>query len=161
MNMVDAVSKKKSRRPFTFLGVGIFNTVIDYLFYTFLTQTLLTDPKQIGLAGILSGTFALLCAFTTHALITWRGSRISNKTLAKFFILTGFGMWVMRRLLLSAFISLSALYAWCQQIFQKIGLHFDESFIANTGAFGLMVLVVLVYNYFVYDRFVFKERSKP
>ncbi len=157
MSTVGADSKKKSRRPMIFLGVGVFNTLVDYLFYTFLTRALLTDPQQIGLAGVLSGTFALLCAFTTHALITWRGANLSHKTLGKFFVFTGFGMWVIRPLLLNTFIHFNGLYAWVHQILLRLNLPFDRAFIANTCAFGLMVLVVLIYNYFVYDRYVFRK----
>lgn len=154
------VHSKKNRRPLIFLAVGVFNTALDYLFYTLLTRTFLPDPKQIGLTGVISGTFALLCAFMTHALITWHGSSINHKTLVKFFAFTGFGMWVIRPLLLSVFINLNGLYIWWHQIAQKLDLPFDKAFIANTGAFGLMVLVVLIYNYFVYGRFVFREQPE-
>lgn len=147
------------KQPLTFLMVGAANTLLDFGFYTFLTLTILTSSNQIAIAGLVSGTFALACAFTTHSLITWRGSYIDRKTILKFMGFTGFGMWVMRPLLLSLFIQLDGLYVWIHQFSQLFSLPFTYSFIANTGAFGLMAVIVLIYNYITYDRFVFKKAT--
>lgn len=146
---------KQSKRPAIFLGVGVFNTLADFAFYTLLTSLVFTEPNQIAIAGLVSGTFALICAFVTHALITWRGSHINYRTLAKFIAFTGFGMWVIRPLLLTVFIKPGGFYAWFHSISDSIGLPFSYSFVSNTGAFGFMVVLVLLYNYFVYSKFVF------
>ena len=147
-----------SKRPFIFIGVGIMNTALDFCFYTFL-MLVVFKSEHVFLAGILSGTFALACAFTTHSLITWHGSKKSHKTLLKFILFTGFGMWVLRPLLLSIFSNFSGLYNWVYEISNNIGLPFSYEFIASTGAFGFMVIIVLTYNYLTYDRFVFNERG--
>lgn len=152
--------QKNDKRPLVFLGVGIFNTLVDFLFYTFLTQVVLTKPGQIGLAGIISGTFALLCAFATHNFITWHERPADRQTLLRFFAFTGFGMWVIRPLLLSLFVHFGELYRWFYDLLQSAHLVFSYDFIAKTGAFGFMVILVLIYNYLVYDRFVFMEKSK-
>lgn len=140
------------------MGVGIFNTLLDFSFYTLLTLILLKD--NIAVAGLVSGTFALLCAFTTHGLITWRGSHLDRQTLLRFFLFTGLGMWVIRPLLLAAFINLSGLYEWAHSITTALGLPFSRDFVRNTGSFGLMLVIVLTYNYFVYERFVFKKSNR-
>lgn len=149
-----------NKRPLVFLGVGVFNTLLDFGFYTFLTSTVFKDGQNIGLAGLISGTFALLCAFLTHGFITWRGSHINHKTLLKFFLFTGFGMWIIRPLLLSIFIKFDGLYHWADKLLDSLGLHFSYNFVANTGAFGLMLVIVLTYNYLVYERYVFST-PKP
>lgn len=148
-----------SKRPLVFLGVGILNTLLDFGFYTLLTLVFLRQDNQIALAGIISGTFALLCAFITHSLVTWRGSHISAHTILKFVLFTGFGMWIIRPGLLAVFIKLEGLYLWAYDISQTLRLPFSHDFIANTGAFGFMVIIVLVYNYLVYDRFVFNKKA--
>jgi putative flippase GtrA len=148
---------KKTKRPIIFLAVGILNTLLDFAFYTFLTTTILSGAEDIALAGIVSGTFALVCAFITHGYITFRGSNLGKKTLLKFVAFTGFGMWVIRPLLLALFIKWDALYKWAHDLSQTIGLPFSYDFIANTGSFGFMVIIVLLYNYYVYGRYVFNE----
>lgn len=150
---------KKSKRPIVFLGVGILNTLLDFLFFTLLTRTVFQNKDDLALAGIVSGTFALICAFTTHSLITWRGTHVRPITFVKFAVFTGFGMWVLRPILLSLFIHLEWLYGWVHSVSQSIGLPFDYDFIANTGAFGFMAVILLIYNYFVYERFVFTKKK--
>lgn len=141
-----------------FLAVGVINTLIDFAFYTLLTLLIFKNDDQIVLAGVLSGTFALLCAFATHGFITFRGSKLGHKTLIKFILFTGFGMWVIRPLLLGLFIQLDGLYHWAHSLSETLRLPFSYDFVANTGAFGFMVILVLLYNYYVYARYVFTEQ---
>jgi putative flippase GtrA len=148
------------KRPIVFLSVGALNTLFDFGFYTFLTSSVFKNGENIALAGLISGTFALICAFLTHGFITWRGSHIDHKTLLRFFLFTGFGMWVIRPFLLSLFIKLDGLYNWADKLLDKIGIHFSYNFVANTGAFGLMLLIVLAYNFFVYEKYVFRFKDK-
>lgn len=145
----------KRKRPALFLVVGLLNTSIDYLFYTFLTQFIFTGGQSLALVGILSGTVALIMAFATHSLITWKGRTIDRTTLVKFILFTGFGMWVIRPILLVLFSNLQGLYQWAHSTSQALHLPFSYGFIASTGAFGFMVIALLIYNYLTYDRFVF------
>ncbi|MBP9738448.1 GtrA family protein [Candidatus Saccharibacteria bacterium] len=151
------MDKDFSKRPLIFLGVGVLNTLLDFLFFTLLTLTVFTENDSIALAGIISGTFALICAFLTHGFITWRGRSLKPSTILRFFLFTGFGMWVIRPVLLAIFIHLTPLYNFVYSISSAIGLPFSQGFIANTGAFGFMAVLVLLYNYAVYDKFVFTD----
>ncbi len=151
------MSKDISKRPLVFLGVGILNTLLDFIFYTLLTLTIFTDKDSIALAGVISGTFALICAFLTHGFITWRGRNLKPSTIMRFFLFTGFGMWVIRPVLLAIFIHLTPLYDFAYSVSSAVGLPFSQEFIANTGAFGFMAVLVLIYNYVVYDKFVFTD----
>jgi putative flippase GtrA len=148
----------KTKRPAIFLLVGVTNTLIDYLFYTFLTQVIIKGESSIALAGLISGTIALAVAFTTHSLITWRGRSVSRITLLKFTGVTGAGMWILRPVLLTLFLSFHRLYDWAHSVAQLIGISVQYSFIANTGAFGFMAIILLIYNYLTYDRFVYTDR---
>ena len=150
---------KDNKRPFVFLGVGLFNTVLDFAFYTFLTSTVFKNGENIALAGFLSGTFALLIAFATHGLITWRGANLTRRVLAKFALFTGFGMWVIRPLLLSFFIHFSSFYSWLQSLLDSLGIDVSYNFVANTCAFGFMLIFVLSYNYYVYSHYVFNDTT--
>ncbi|MBC7404832.1 MAG: GtrA family protein [Cytophaga sp.] len=148
-----------SKRPYIFLGVGVFNTLFDFTFYTFLTSFVFKDNDKIAIAGVISGTAALVCAFITHSLITWRGSHISHRTILKFVAFTGFGMWFIRPLLLAGFIRLNGLYSWVFSISYTLHLPFSRDFIVNTGAFGFMAVILLIYNYLTYNRFVFSKKT--
>lgn len=147
---------KDEKRPLIFLGVGILNTLLDFSFYTLLSLTVFQD--NIVLAGVVSGTFALIYAFLTHGLITWRGRDLKPMTILRFFLFTGFGMWVLRPALLALFIMAQPIYRFATTISEALGLPFNYDFVASTGAFGFMIIIVLIYNFLTYDRFVFKDR---
>lgn len=163
--MKKSVANKNPKRPIIFVGVGGVNTLMDFAFYTLLTMTLFKDGHNIALAGFISGTVALFFAFMTHSLITWRGSHISHRTFLKFFLFTGFGMWVIRPLLLTIFIHFTGLYQFVYNLLHDLHIPLSYNFVANTGAFCFMVLIVLLYNYLVYDRYVFtskqSDRTEP
>lgn len=148
----------EKRRPLVFLAVGVINTGLDFVFYTLLTSVFFTKPQvHMLVIGALSGTFALVCALITHATITWRGHHTTKKTILRFFVLTGFGMWVIRPILLAIFIQFTPLYRFAKYILDAFHVHMNEAFIGNSVAFCLMVVVMLLYNYFVYNRYVFKS----
>lgn len=118
------------------------------------------SPSQILLVGIISGTFALGCTYTTHRLVTWHDKHASKITLVKFFGFTGFGLWVIRLILLSWFISFTPIYSLVYKVTEKLSLPLSNHFIATTGAFFMVVVVIMAYNYIVYSRFVFtKDRG--
>jgi putative flippase GtrA len=152
------IGTMNNKRPILFLGVGVFNTLLDFVCYTSLTLTIFSS-KSVALAGIVSGTIALMVAFLTHSLITWRGRNVSKMTAVRFLLFTGFGMWVIRPILLAAFAKLPGVYNFTYDISQAISLPFSKEFITNTGAFGFMIIIVLTYNYFTYDRFVFHKEK--
>lgn len=113
----------------------------------------------MALAGFISGTVALLCAFLTHRFITWRDRSVSRVTILKFFTFTGLGMWILRPVLLSVFIHFNSLYRAVHTITSNLHLPFSYDFVAKTGAFGFMVVLILIYNFLTYDRFVFHAKT--
>jgi putative flippase GtrA len=148
-----------TKKPVIFLGVGLLNTLVDFAFYSLL-MVYVFDDSNIYLAGIVSGTFALLFAFTTHSLITWKGSEKDFATLLRFAAFTGVGMWVIRPILLYMFIDFDMLYSWIFKILKPIGVStLNYEFITSSGAFALMITVLLIYNYLTYDRFVFRKAN--
>lgn len=153
-----SLTTKKSKRPLIFLGVGVVNTLLDFAFFTFLTLVVFKNDN-IALSGIISGTFALICAYITHSLITWRGNSIDYKVFLRFFVFTGFGMWVIRPALLAIFVHFTGLYDFVFSVSAALRLPFSEAFITNTGSFGFMIIILLVYNYVVYGRFVFNDHK--
>lgn len=156
----------KTKRPLVFLLIGVLNTTLDFLFYTFLIHFVFKSPDEILVVGFISGTFALACAYTTHRFITWRDRHVTYTSVLKFFMVTGFGLWVIRPLLLSWLITFTPLYEAVHAfVAESIELTIDKYSIATTGAFLGMVLILMVYNYFMYGRLVFTrpttEATKP
>lgn len=148
---------KQNSRPIIFLAVGLLNTAIDFVFFSTLAFFLGND--NIALVGFISGILALFCAYITHRLITWKDRSVSKLSIVKFFVVTGFGLWVIRPILLFLFIKLTDLHNWAWRIgdFVAPGV-VSYDFVASSVSFFMMVVIVMVYNYFLYSRFVFKDK---
>jgi putative flippase GtrA len=147
------------RQPMIFIGVGVLNTLLDFGFYTLLTHLFFSDKSAIWVAGILSGTVALCVAFATHSMVTWRHREVGVSTMIRFLVATGFGMWIIRPILLSIFVKLDVVYEWAYSLTQWLHIPWSYTFVANTGAFGLMAIIVLIYNFIVYDTYVFVSKQ--
>lgn len=148
----------KHRKKFIFLGVGILNTAIDFIGYSILMYVLPSSNIKLTLVGILSGTIALCVAFFTHSRITWRGIESRKGVFLRFLLFTGFGMWVIRPLLLNLFSHFTVLsdllYKLAHPIFGNV---LTYTFMSNSVNFILMTAVLLIYNFLTYDNFVFKK----
>ncbi len=147
-----------NKRPLIFLGVGILNSLIDFICYS--TLILLFSTEHIILVGILSGAVALIVAYLNHRFITWRDRSVPHVAMLKFFLATGFGLWVIRPLLLGWFIQLSELNLFIQTMLNTLTpINLSYEFVSSSLAFGLMLIIVTVYNYYTYSLFVFKEKA--
>ena len=148
--MIQTILNKLDKR-IRFLLVGGVNTLADFICYSLLNLFI----ENIAVVGVLSGTAALFFAYITHSFITFRRTGLSRLTLQKFFLFTGFGMWVIRPILLTAF-TLYPASAW-DKASQYIP--FSQVSIQNTLAFFAMVTILLIYNYLVYSRYVFIDHK--
>lgn len=151
----------RHRKKFVFLGVGIFNTLTDFISYSLLMYVLPASNMKLTTVGVVSGTIALCVAFLTHSRITWRGAETGRGIFVRFLLVTGFGMWVVRPILLNIFVHFTLL----SDILYKLSYTLAEdmvtrTFIQNSVTFLLMTIVLLIYNFLTYDRFVFSQKNK-
>lgn len=148
------------RRIVIFLLVGGMNSLLDFIFYTVVTTWILPGGGQIILAGLVSGTVALVIAYLSHRYITWREKHVPRSAVIRFFVATGFGMWVIRPFLLWLFSKPTSVSTAIVTLGNGIGVHLSLAFVRNTVAFLAMTVIVVVYNFVMYQRFVFVE-AKP
>lgn len=143
-------------RPIIFIAVGILNTLVDFLFYIFLVSVFFPKNEDIWIVGVISGTLALVCAYLTHRFITWRDRPVTKLTAIKFIGATGLGLWAIRPFLLAWFITWTPLYKIMHEVISPF-IPISYTLIESTGAFCLMVVVIMTFNYLVYSRFVFRK----
>jgi putative flippase GtrA len=148
------------QRLLTFILVGGGNTLLDFLCYTAITLWILPKQEQLVLAGVVSGTIALAIAYCTHRFITWRDKHVSNAAVIRFFLFTGFGMWVIRPILLWAFAFPTQLYRNLATWIQSWGIPITMEFTRHTCAFLAMTVIVVAYNFVTYAKFVFTDTAK-
>jgi len=151
--------RSHNKKKLVFLAVGGFNTLADFICYSILMYLTPDSVIKLTLVGIISGILALCIAFFTHSRITWSERARSHGVLVRFFVTTGLGIWFLRPLLLNVFIGWVGIAAFVYSILHPYFSFLSFQFVLNTVAFLLMTVVMLVYNFFVYDKFVFNKKE--
>ena len=155
--------------------VGILNTLVDFVVLNVLAVTLL--PKTLVvfsislfgntynitgpiLAGIISGTAAMINSFVFNKNFTFKAKKLSSRKLVLFFIITAAGLYLIRPVILYLFTNL---WIWPSQLAYNISswlqLPFSRDFTDRNLALVAAIAVVLVYNYLMYKYFIFDDEN--
>lgn len=141
-----------------FAIVGVLNTLVDIVLVNVLTQVF---RIEIVVAGLISGTVAMLNSLYFNQRFTFKVRRVSKLRIVYFFLITMFGLYVIRPLVLQVFTK-----QWLApaeivySITSALGLPLSRSFDVNNFALAMAIMAVLGYNFFMYRKFVFVE-EKP
>ena len=152
---MERVKRKISGQVGRFGLVGILNTLVDVVLVNILTQLIGLD---LVLSGIISGTVAMINSFVFNQRFTFKVHKTTPTKVFYFFAITMFGLYVIRPLILQFFTK-----QWLTpgefvySVTSSLSLPFSRSFDINNFALGMAILVVLVYNFLMYRRFVFTE----
>lgn len=156
--------------------VGILNTLVDFLVLNILVVTILPASRIIGsvtiagvdytingilLAGVISGTLAMINSFVFNMRFTFKKKHVDTKHGVYFFVITIFGLFVIRPIILKIF---TDIWLWpaqiTYQITQLLRLPLSLEFDTRNLALLLAILAVLGYNYLMYKYFVFNNVEK-
>ena len=146
---------KTSKRTIRYILVGITITVFNYGFYAILANLIINNNDLLWLSSLISTAATILVAYLLHSKITWKERGVTKTSIIKFFIWNVFLAVAVGPWLTQLFSLFTPLYEFAYNICTAIHLPFSYEFVLTTGAFVLTSLVVLILNFFFYDRFVF------
>lgn len=156
--------------------VGVANTIVDFVVLNVLAITLL--PKDLTLttlsigglsfaftglivAGLISGTAAMICSFVLNTRFTFQKHNVDLRHGIYFFLITIFGLYVIRPIILKF---VTGFWVWPGQVAyyvtSTLRLPLSREFDERNVALMLAILVVLAYNYLMYKYFVFNTHEK-
>lgn len=151
-------SKKELGQVIRFAIVGVSNFLVDFILYNLLISFVTNLP--VVWAGVISGTAAMINSFVFNKSFTFRTKTLSVFKLISFFVLTAFGLYAIRPVIIYFF---TEIWLWPSQVAYSITsflrLPFSREFDINNVALLAAILVVLVYNYLVYKYFIFNEKK--
>ena len=168
-------AKKELGQVVRFAIVGVSNFLVDFIVLNLLVITIL--PKSLNifsfsifgvkyvisgviLAGIISGTAAMINSFIFNKNFTFKAKKLSTSKLIMFFIITAAGLYLIRPVILYLF---TDLWLWPSQIAYKVTtflkLPLSQDFDTNNVALLVAILVVLVYNYLFYKFYIFRDEK--
>ena len=147
------VKTSKHATRYVFVGIGI--TLFNYILYTVLANLVIKNNDLLWLSTLISTGITIIVAYIAHSKITWKERNVTKHSIIRFFIwnvllAVAVGPW-----LTQLFSLLTPLYEFAFNVFQAIHIPFSYEFVLTTGAFGFTSLVVMILNFFFYDRFVF------
>lgn len=146
---------KTSKRTVRYILVGITITIFNYGFYAILANLIIKNNDLLWLSSLISTAAAILVAYVLHSKVTWKERHVTKTSIIKFFIWNVFLAIAIGPWLTQLFSLLTPLYEFAYNICTAIHLPFSYEFVLTTGAFALTSLVVMILNFFFYDRFVF------
>lgn len=168
-------AKAEAFRVGRFGLVGIMNTVVDIVVLNVLAVTVLPKSLVIAqftingilvtitglmVAGAISGTLAMVNSLIFNARFTFRTRHVSTRHIVYFFLITMFGLYVIRPIILKVF---TDIWVWPADITYRVtsavGLPFSRDFDERNLALFAAIAVVLVYNYLMYKKFVFVDEE--
>ncbi|HMS92159.1 MAG TPA: GtrA family protein [Candidatus Saccharibacteria bacterium] len=156
--------------------VGISNTLVDFILLNLLVMTIL--PKNLEIinttilginvvvtgvivAGIISGTAAMINSYIFNMRFTFRKKNVNTRHTVYFFLITIFGLYFIRPIILKIF---TDTWVWpadvAYYITSSLKLPLSREFDERNLALMIAVLIVLVYNYLMYKKFVFNDEKK-
>lgn len=156
--------------------VGISNTIVDFVLLNLLVMTIL--PKNLELfsftilginivvtgiivAGIISGTAAMINSYIFNMRFTFRKKEVNTKHTVYFFLITIFGLYFIRPIILKIF---TDTWVWpadvAYYITSTLKLPLSRDFDERNLALMVAVLIVLAYNYLMYKKFVFSDEKE-
>lgn len=142
-----------------FALVGASVSIFDFVVYSVIAR-LFFSGDLLWIATAISGVLATCLAYILHSRITWKAKNPGRFGVIKFFIWNGIAVLAIRPFLAFVLEKLDGLYQFVLGIFNWIGIPFDYDFVKSTGVWVLSVLVVMILNFLVYDRFVFGEKKE-
>ncbi|MDP4038407.1 MAG: GtrA family protein [bacterium] len=161
----DSNTKKEVAQVGRFGLVGILNTVIDIVLQNILFQFFgLTKV----IAALISGTAAMINSFIFNQRFTFRAKKTDTLHIFYFFAITLFGLYIIRPLVIIFF---TRIWLWPADTAYKVltWLHVPIPHSVNVSAYDatvnyiglfMAILVVLIYNYLLYRKVVFKNGKK-
>lgn len=156
--------------------VGILNTVVDFVVLNVLVITILPKSLEIlnfsifgksyvitgvVLAGIISGTAAMINSFIFNRSFTFKTRNLSRNKIVLFFVITAFGLYVIRPVILYYF---TQVWLWPSQLLYEITaslkLPFSQDFDTRNLALLVAIVIILVYNYLCYKYLIFRDEER-
>ena len=156
--------------------VGISNTLVDFILLNVLVVTILPKNLEIlsinifgvelvitgvVLAGIISGTAAMINSYIFNMRFTFRKKDVDTKHTVYFFLITIFGLYIIRPIVLKIF---TDTWVWpadvAYYVTSSLKLPLSRDFDERNLALMVAILVVLAYNYLMYKKFVFTDEKK-
>jgi len=153
---------KRPNHAVRYFIIGVSVTIFNFLLYSIVANYIIKNNDLLYVSSLISTFFTTILAYFLHSRITWKDREVTKKSIIKFFIWNGALTFAVNPGLTWLFGLIAPLYNLTTNIannYFNLGVSYD--FVQSTGAFLLTGFVVMIINFFFYDKFVFGDEKKP
>lgn len=152
---------KTSQHALRYLFVGIGITLFNYVLFAIIANLIIKNNDFLWLSNLIATSITVIVAYIAHSKITWKERNVTKSSIIRFFIWNAMLAIIISPALTQFFSIFTPLYEFVFNITTAMRLPFTYEFILTTGTFILTSGVIMILNFFFYDRFVFgKNNSK-
>ncbi len=155
----EVIDVKTSRHASRYLIVGILITGFNYVLFLFLSNVIIKNNDLIWLSNFIATAVTTIVAYFAHSKITWKERTITKHSVIRFFIWNAMLTVAIAPGFTQLFSFFTPLYEFVYNSINLIHLPFSYEFILTTGAFALNSVVIMILNFFLYDKFVFGKKK--
>lgn len=152
---------KTSQHALRYLFVGVGITLFNYVLFAIIANLIIKNNDFLWLSNLIATSITVIVAYIAHSKITWKERNVTTSSIIRFFIWNAMLAIIISPALTQFFSIFTPLYEFVFNITTAMRLPFSYEFILTTGTFILTSGVIMILNFFFYDRFVFgKNNSK-
>lgn len=157
---VEKPVEKSGRHAMKYVLVGVFITLFDFVVYTVLVKLVFRTNDALEISTAVATVLATILAYILHSRITWRDRKPAKFGVVKFFLWNGLVAVVLKPFTAWVVGMWTGLFQFALGVSQWLRLPFDYETIEYLGVYGIATLVIMVLNYFFYDKLVFGSEKK-
>lgn len=138
--------------------VGVFVTLFDFVVCTVLTRLVFRTNDALGISTAIATVLATILAYVLHSRITWRDRKPAKFGVLNFFLWNGLVAVAIKPFVAWIVGMWTGLYQLALAVSEWLRLPFDYETIEYLGIYGIATLVIMVLNFFFYDKLVFGRK---
>lgn len=160
LGAVSEAVEKSGRHAMKYVLVGVFITLFDFVVYTVLVKLVFRTNDALEISTAVATVLATILAYILHSRITWRDRKPAKFGVVKFFLWNGLVAVVLKPFTAWVVGMWTGLFQFALGVSQWLRLPFDYETIEYLGVYGIATLVIMILNYFFYDKLVFGTKKK-
>lgn len=150
---------KTSQHALRYLFVGVGITLFNYVLFAIIANLIIKNNDFLWLSNLIATSITVIVAYIAHSKITWKERNVTKSSIIRFFIWNAMLAIIISPALTQFFSIFTPLYEFVFNITTAMRLPFTYEFILTTGTFILTSGVIMILNFFFYDRFVFGKNN--
>ncbi len=134
-----------------FVGVGIFNTLLDLVIYLIFYE----KTKSIIVSNLIATSIAMISSYFLNARLTFKKHKLSLKKFIFFILITAFGLWILQTgfiILITPTMNYIPIFFW--------RLFGTNTSLTKAGLSKILAIAVsFLWNFIWYDKVIFKHEN--